>query len=74
MAPKPEPRVVFFFGMALTLLAIMTWLSRDLAARGPPPTQANLPASTSNFVLSLQAVGVDQYGKANLRPDASLLQ
>jgi hypothetical protein len=35
MAPKPEPRVVFFFGMALTLLAIMTWLSRDLAARGP---------------------------------------
>ena len=36
MAPKPEPRVVFFFGMALTLLAIMTWLSRDLAAPNPP--------------------------------------
>ena len=39
MAPKPEPRVAFFFVMALTLLAIMTWLSRDLAARSPP-TQA----------------------------------
>ena len=37
MAPKPEPaRFVFVFGMAVTILAILTWLSRDLAAPSPP--------------------------------------
>jgi len=37
VAPKPEPvRVAFVFGMALTILAIMTWADRDLAAPSPP--------------------------------------
>src|SRR5262249_37272453 len=29
-------RFVFVFGMAVTILAILTWLSRDLAAPTPP--------------------------------------
>jgi hypothetical protein len=41
MAPKPEPdRLAFAFGMvlavALTILAIMTWADRDLAAASRP--------------------------------------
>jgi hypothetical protein len=41
MAPKPEPaRLAFVFGMvlamALTILAIITWADRDLAASSPP--------------------------------------
>jgi hypothetical protein len=37
MAPKPKPAsFVFVFGMAVTILAILTWLSRDLAAPSPP--------------------------------------
>jgi hypothetical protein len=35
--PKPEPaRLAFVFGMALTTLAIIMWLSRDLAVPIPP--------------------------------------
>ena len=41
MAPKPEPaRFAFVFGMvlaaAVTIVAIMTWADRDLAAPSPP--------------------------------------
>jgi hypothetical protein len=37
VAPKLEPaRLAFVFGMAVTILAILTWLSRDLAAPTPP--------------------------------------
>ena len=37
MAPKPHPaRLAFVFGMAVTILAIMMWLSRELAAPIPP--------------------------------------
>ena len=40
MAPKPEPaRFAFALGvlaMALTILVIMTWADRDLAAPSPP--------------------------------------
>jgi hypothetical protein len=41
MAPKPEPaRLAFVFGMvlamAVTILAILTWTRRDLAAPTPP--------------------------------------
>ena len=41
MARKPEPtRLVFVFGMvlamAVTILAILTWTRRDLAAPIPP--------------------------------------
>jgi len=41
MAPKPElGRLAFVFGMvlavALTILAIMTWMDPDLAAPNPP--------------------------------------
>jgi hypothetical protein len=41
MAPKAEPaRLAFVFGMvlamALTILATMTWVDRDLAAPSPP--------------------------------------
>jgi hypothetical protein len=39
MAQRPKPklaRFVFVFGMALTILAILTWRSRDLAAPIPP--------------------------------------
>jgi len=39
MAPKPKPklaRFVFVFGMAVTILAILMWQSRDLAAPIPP--------------------------------------
>ena len=39
MAPKPKlkpARFVFVFGMAVTILAVLTWLSRDLAAPNPP--------------------------------------
>jgi hypothetical protein len=33
MAPKPEPaRLAFVFGMVATILAIMAWLNRNLAA------------------------------------------
>jgi hypothetical protein len=37
MAPKPKgARFAFVFGMAVTILAMLTWLSRDLAAPAPP--------------------------------------
>jgi hypothetical protein len=39
VAPKPKlkpARFVFVFGMAVTILGILTWLSRDLAAPTPP--------------------------------------
>ena len=37
MAPKSKPaRFAFVFGMAVTILAMLTWLSRDLAAPTPP--------------------------------------
>ena len=39
MAPKSKlkpARFVFVFGMAVTILAILTWLSHDLAAPTPP--------------------------------------
>src|SRR5262245_61849674 len=39
VAPKPKlkpARFVFVFGMAVTILAILTWVSRDLAAPTPP--------------------------------------
>jgi hypothetical protein len=37
MAPKPKPaRFAFVFGMAVTMVAMLTWLSRDLAAPAPP--------------------------------------
>ena len=42
MAPKPKlkpPRFVFVFGMAVTILALMTWVDRDLA-EPIPPTEA----------------------------------
>jgi hypothetical protein len=44
VAPKPEPaRHAFIFGMALavavTILALMTWVDRDLA-EPIPPTEA----------------------------------
>ena len=39
MAPKSKPklaRFVLVFGMAVTILAILMWRSRDLAAPIPP--------------------------------------
>jgi hypothetical protein len=39
MAPRPKPklaRFVLVFGMAMTILAILMWQSRDLAAPIPP--------------------------------------
>jgi len=37
MAPKPKgARFAFVFGMAVTILAMLTWLSRDLPALAPP--------------------------------------
>lgn len=39
MAPKPKPklaRFVLVFGIAVTILAILIWRSRDLAAPMPP--------------------------------------
>jgi len=39
MAPKQKPqlaRFIFVFGMAVTILAILMWRRRDLAAPIPP--------------------------------------
>ena len=52
MAPKPEPklaRFVFVRGMAVTILAILMWRSRDFAA--PIPPTESTPGSTFDFVL-----------------------
>jgi hypothetical protein len=48
VAPNPEAvRLAFVFGMAATILVIMTWLSRDLAAPNPP-TEAIYQPQHSN--------------------------
>jgi len=52
MAPKSKPaRFAFVFGMAVTILAMLTWLSRDLAAPTPPTE----PIYQSQLLLILSA-------------------
>jgi hypothetical protein len=43
MAPKlKSARFAFVFGMAVTILAMLTWLSRDLAAPTEPIYRSQL--------------------------------
>jgi len=50
VAPNPEAaRLAFVFGMAATILVIMAWLSRDLAASNPPTEAVYQPQHLNLF-------------------------